>query len=248
MRIARTTFGSRGVSMPLITISSPTGRASAIIIHGFGGNKEEQLGLSFRIAELGFDTCTMDLRGHGENVNPLDPAMLDDVNALIDRRRRGGEVVAVGHSLGGRLALLSSADYRIGISPALGKTFSGRTRATVNRQRNHRVIEATENASFDIIDALPDVETLTDRDLILYGSRDVPEIVRSCERLQNDGRNVVRVDDAFHGDIFVLDTTFREIGKLLVGAGRAGGQRDATRAAAAKRRDLQDPAAAAGLT
>jgi pimeloyl-ACP methyl ester carboxylesterase len=241
VRIARTTFGGGGARMPLVTISAPGNTVSAVVIHGFGGNKEEQLGLSFRIAELGFDTYTMDLRGHGENANALDPAMLDDVEALIAHCRRAGEVAAVGHSLGGRLALLSSAGYRVGISPALGKTFSGRTRDTVKRQRNHRVSEATEDAGFDIIDALPDVSALTARDLVLYGSRDVPEIVRSCEALQHDGRHVVRVDDAFHGDIFVLDATFQEIGRLLAGAGRVGGQQDATRAAAAKRRDLLPP-------
>jgi pimeloyl-ACP methyl ester carboxylesterase len=241
VRIARTTFGADGARLPLVTISAPGNAASAVVIHGFGGNKEEQLGLSFRIAELGFDTYTMDLRGHGENASALDPAMFDDVEALIAHCRRAGEVAAVGHSLGGRLALLSSADYRVGISPALGKTFSGRTRDTVKRQRNHRVSEATEDAGFDIIDALPDVSALTARDLVLYGSRDVPEIVRSCEALQHDGQHVVRVDDAFHGDIFVLDATFQEIGRLLAGAGRVGGRRDAARAAAAKGRDLLPP-------
>ncbi len=241
MKIARTTFGASDARLPLIAITAPGNAASAVVVHGFGGNKEELLGLSFRVAELGFDTYTMDLRGHGENANALDPAMLDDVEALIAHCRRAGAVAAVGHSLGGRLALLSSADYRVGISPALGKTFSGRTRDTVKRQRNHRVSEATDDAGFDIIDALPDVSALTARDLILYGSRDVPEIVVSCEALQRDGHHVVRVDDAFHGDIVVLAATFREIGRLLAGAGRAGGQDDATRAAAAKRRELLPP-------
>lgn len=241
MKIARTTFGASDARLPLIAITAPGNAASAVVVHGFGGNKEELLGLSFRIAELGFDTYTMDLRGHGENAGALDPAMLDDVEALIAHCRRAGAVAAVGHSLGGRLALLSSADYRVGISPALGKTFSGRTRDTVKRQRNHRVSEATDDAGFDIIDALPDVSALTARDLILYGSRDVPEIVVSCEALQRDGHHVVRVDDAFHGDIVVLAATFREIGRLLAGAGRAGGQDDATRAAAAKRRELLPP-------
>jgi hypothetical protein len=241
VKIARSTFGAHGARMPLITISAPGNTASAVVVHGFGGNKEEQLGLSFRIAELGFDTYTVDLRGHGENVDALGPAMFDDVEALIAHCGRAGEVAAVGHSLGGRLALLSSADYRVGISPALGKTFSGRTRDTVKRQRNHRVNEASDDAGFEIIDALPDVGALTAGDLILYGSRDVPEIVRSCEALQHDGQHVVRVDDAFHGDIFVLDATFHEIGRLLAGAGRVGGQRDATRATAAERGDLLPP-------
>ncbi len=38
-----------------------------------------------------------------------------------------GQVTAIGHSLGCRFALISGADFAIGISPALPKTFTPQT-------------------------------------------------------------------------------------------------------------------------
>src|SRR3989304_1568435 len=97
--------------------TSPVGGVS--VAHGYGGNKEHMLGLAARLAEQDLAACVFDIRGHGEPPAPLGPAMLEDLEATLTFLRRFGRVAAVGHSLGGRLALASTADVVVAISPAL---------------------------------------------------------------------------------------------------------------------------------
>ena len=216
MEIITTEFTSRYGTTPMIKISSPNDKSSAIVMHGFGGNKEEQLGLGFRIAEMGFTTYTVDLRGHGRNANALDLSLLDEVNALIESLRGDGKIVTIGHSLGGRLSLLSSADFRIGISPALDKTYSPQTAAMIGSLRGYRAVESERDGNFKLLNALPLVdESMKSTDLILFGSRDVPEIIEYCRRLADKGIQATKIHNALHGDIFLLDDTFREISTFL---------------------------------
>ena len=216
MEIVLDEFKSAEVSFPLIRISSAGNAFSAIVIHGFGGSKEEQLGLSFRIAELGLNVFTVDLRGHGQNSRVLDPGVVDDVAALVNSLKESGKVMTVGHSLGGRLSLLSNADFRVGISPALDTVFSDQTVTLITSLRGYRAVESEPGMNFEILKRLPPVDGLiTENDLVLYAERDVPEIVSHCQVLKGKGKNVVRIPGALHNDIFLLESTFREIERLL---------------------------------
>lgn len=60
-----------------------------------------------------FHYRSIDLRGHGEHPLDLDIDILSDVETAIMHFREMGKVTAVGHSLGGRLSLISSADYSL---------------------------------------------------------------------------------------------------------------------------------------
>jgi pimeloyl-ACP methyl ester carboxylesterase len=60
-----------------------------------------------------------DLRGHGEHPGQLDEGVIGDVEAAISFARRYGPVAVIGKSLGGRLALMSTADVVVAISPAI---------------------------------------------------------------------------------------------------------------------------------
>jgi esterase/lipase len=201
------------VDIPTITMISSESSPNVVVIHGYGGNKEEQLGLSWRIATLGFNTFTIDLRGHGENTLPLSLKIRADVDTLVNNISRDSRpTVVVGHSSGGRLALLSKAKWRIGISPALSKSYSEETKTFIKRMRQYRVIEEDADINFEIADQLPLVESqLTEQDLIVYGSRDVPEIIQYCESLSKLTTNVVKVENALHNDIFNLEETFSAI-------------------------------------
>lgn len=109
----------------LMTPSSPIG--SAIVVHGYGGYKEEQLGLAWRLAESGICACAIDLRGHGDHMMALDDHVLDEVNATVNYYKHYGKVAVVGHSLGGRLASACDAEYAVAISPAFTTTFTPKT-------------------------------------------------------------------------------------------------------------------------
>jgi len=214
-------FKSNGTDLPFIRFVSETRNGSIVVIHGFGGCKEEQLGLSFRLAEFGFDTYAIDLRGHGQNCQPLSMDVLDDVNNFVRSLKGAGRTIAIGHSLGGRLSLLCEADIRIGISPALSQTFSEQTISIVNQMRQHRVVENQPDANFRILSALPLVDnSMGSDDLILYGGRDIPEIVQACEALAAKGKNVVRFDKALHGDTFLLEASFQHLRQWLLQPGR----------------------------
>jgi predicted alpha/beta hydrolase len=140
MKIETLTMKSDGIDIPSIKITASDDAPDVVVLHGYGGSKEEQLGLSWRISMLGFNTLTVDLRGHGENILPLSIKIQDDLDGLIRTIKRPSRpVVAIGHSLGGRIALLSNAEYRIGLSPALPSSFSEQTQATITMLRQYRV-------------------------------------------------------------------------------------------------------------
>ncbi len=99
------------------------------VIHGHGGSKENALGLAALLAESRMAALAIDLRGHGEHPGRLDQGILGDVEAATTFARRYGPAAVVGKSLGGYLALMSSADAVVAISPAIPKGVSpeGRT-------------------------------------------------------------------------------------------------------------------------
>jgi alpha-beta hydrolase superfamily lysophospholipase len=108
-----------GLHIPAVAFIPERPLAFGVVVHGYGGCKEEQFGLAWRLAECSVHAICIDLRGHGENEGRLDERVLEDVEETVDRFKQFGKVIAIGHSLGGRLCLLSHADCKIGVSPAL---------------------------------------------------------------------------------------------------------------------------------
>jgi len=211
MDIERIEIAGEGYNVPATLLSPPKASSAAVVIHGYGGCKEEQLGLAFRIAEKGIAACAIDLRGHGEHPLPLNENALDDVSAAVRHCRSYGKVAAVGHSLGGRLALLSDADFVIGISPpALVSTFGAPTRMILKEMRSYRVRE--EMDILEVFKRLPLYEPSRNGSvLFICGERDVPEIKETCAALEARGEKVVRIEKALHADIFLLEATLEKV-------------------------------------
>jgi acetyl esterase/lipase len=216
MNIERKIIQSDGFSIPCVVLKPLLSHGAAIIIHGYGGCKEEQLGLAWRVAESGITTFAIDHRGHGEHMLPLDEDVMQDVEAAISYCRSFGKVVVIGHSSGGRLSLNSSADFAIGISPALKTTYSVETERIITNFRGYRVRESFSGVNFEILKGLPVWQsTNNERALILFGSRDIPEIVSSCREMKAKGSHVTEIDQALHNDIFLLEETFGQVEKQL---------------------------------
>jgi Lysophospholipase len=196
-------------NMPTIVLSPKTVKGTVILTHGYGGNKEEQLGLAWKIAQADLKVYDVDLRGHGENTNALGMEIKSDIDHLIDNVRTSGlPVIAIGHSLGGRLSLTSNADFAIGLSPALDFFYSERTQEVLSEMRSYRVRTSSETAIFEILENLAAFQPSKDDDhLIVYGSRDVPEIIRTAKYLGKTGAKIIEVENALHSDIFTLGTT-----------------------------------------
>ena len=80
MDIKKLFIQSNGYNIPSILIEPPESSGIVIIIHGYGGSKEEQLGSGWRISLSGFTSCLIDLPGHGENTDYFD----GDIKSYID--------------------------------------------------------------------------------------------------------------------------------------------------------------------
>lgn len=220
MEITRLELNGAGIDVPAVRLMSRVDDPSAVIIHGIGGNKEEMLGLSFSVALTGYTVYAVDLRGHGESTDDFSSMVSEDIRTIIsDLRRKDKPVVAVGHSLGGRLALLSDADIRVGISPALPKTFNSQTIKIINDMRMHRVRSSSDGMSilFDgILGTLPAAESgLKKGDSVIYGSMDVPDIMVACAGILNPDVMISRIERAFHGDIIHMNETFSAVSSFL---------------------------------
>jgi len=228
MQIQRLTIPSHDAKIPAVLISAAESVGAVVLVHGIGGCKEELLGLAWRLAEMGCASLVIDLRGHGENTLPLDFDVVSDVNAAIALAARFGPVAAVGHSMGGRLALLSSADYVFAISPALEQVYGEKTYHSVRSKRNHRVRESMPDAGFKLMRHLPHWGRAKNKEAaFVFGTRDIPEIADACRRLKEGGESVLEIPGALHGDIFLMETTIQILLAQLKGwfsqaaAGRA---------------------------
>lgn len=215
MKIEREKIPGEGFIVPCVTLKPSNSRGAALVVHGYGGFKEETLGLAWRIAEGGFTTGAIDMRGHGQHPLELDENILIDVETAVAHFKQFGEVTAVGHSLGGRLSLVSSADYAIGISPALAREYTTDTKDLINDLRDYRVRNSSATNVFEILENLPQLSFPPDKSLIIYGSRDLPEIKNECELLKSEKFPVTNIEEALHGDIFLFEPTFNLIaGKM----------------------------------
>lgn len=212
MDITSQIIKGNGFDVPCIILTPSDIHGAAVVIHGYGGCKEEQLGLAYRAAETGLKTCVIDLRGHGEHKLALDDKVLLDVEAAIKYFRPLGKVTAIGHSLGGRLALISSADYSIGISPALSTTFSEETLKLLRAVRGYRVRNPHTEELIEVFKTLPLVNFNDNmKKAIIYGSRDIPDIISSCKSIKSNNTSVKEIDNALHSDIFTLESTFQNV-------------------------------------
>lgn len=220
MEISQVKLNGAGVDVPAVRLMSREDDPSAVIIHGIGGNKEEMLGLSFRVVMAGYTVYAVDLRGHGESADDFSSDVREDILRIIaDLKKTNRPVIAIGHSLGGRLALLSDADIRVGISPALPRVFSSQTRKIIGDMRMHRVKSSSDGMRIlfdEILGKLPVAEAgLRKGDCVIYGSRDVPDIAVSCDGISNPEVIISRIEGAFHGDIINMDETFSAITRFL---------------------------------
>jgi hypothetical protein len=215
MNLQRLPVESEHGPIPAWILTPAEPRGAAVVIHGYGGNKEEVLGLASRIAAAGLVTAAIDLRGHGQSAMALDLDVLRDVEAALTAMRRWGKVVAIGHSLGGRLALASTAEFAFAISPALPREYGAMTRKMLDDLRSYRVREASPGVNFEVLRSLPEWRPGARPAAFVFGSRDVPEIAQACRGLLASGAAVTEVPSALHPDIIHLEQTFEILERQL---------------------------------
>jgi pimeloyl-ACP methyl ester carboxylesterase len=172
-----------GHRLPAVLLEPPRPRGGAVVSHGYGGTKEDVLGLALSLAVRSWAAIAIDLRGHGEHPAAVDAGFLEDVNGALDHMRRFGATLAVGHSFGGRLALASEADRAIGISPSIFRGISAEGQVMMETFSSARVREKHPGYLLEIAAAIPPVRDDGKPRLIVHSERDVPGILAGVQAL-----------------------------------------------------------------
>lgn len=185
MNFERVDVGEKaGHSIPGFLLRKETVVGGALLIHPYGGSKEHMLGLAAGLAEAGWAALTIDTCGHGENLAEIGTVMLEEVETAMAYLRRFGRTAAIGLSLGGRLALMSSAELMVAISPAVIAEMSPQGKWMFENFPSPGVREPYAGYVIKLLDELGPLKGHSRPCLILYAERDIPAILAGAGGLQ----------------------------------------------------------------
>ncbi len=192
-----------GHNIPAYLLAPESAHGGAVLIPGYGGAKEPMLGIAVTLAEAGIASLAIDLCGHGENRTAIGPVMHDEIESAIRYLRRFGRIAALGISLGGRLALMSSADYMVAISPSVITAMSPQGKWMFENFPSPFVREPYPGYVLELLDALGPVTPHDHPCLLLYAERDIPAILDGAKGLQASlAKSEVRyVKDYLHPEV-----------------------------------------------
>ncbi len=166
-----------GHPIPGFLLSPPSPRGGVVVCHGYGGSKGEMLALAVALAEKGTAALAIDLCGHGENRQPIGPGMRDELEAAVAFARRFGRAGVIGHSLGGRLALMSSADVMVALSPSVMMQMSPQGKWMFENLPSPGVREPYSGYVVELLEKLGPVPAHERPCLLLYSERDIPPLL-----------------------------------------------------------------------
>ena len=142
------------------------------------------LGLALALAEKGVASLAIDLCGHGENAAAIGPGMLGEVEAAVSyAKSRFGGVGCTGLSIGGRLSLMSSADYVAAMSPAVVTEISPQGKWMFENFPRPGVREPYSGYVAELLKELGAVPRRERPTLLLYSERDIPMILDGAKEL-----------------------------------------------------------------
>jgi PAS domain S-box-containing protein len=175
---------SDGHNIPAFLFTPPTPRGAAVVVHGYGASKEQMLGVAEALVEKKIAALLIDLCGHGENQAAIGAVMRDEVDAAVAYARRFGKVAVVGHSLGGRLALMSSADAIVAMSPSVMVQMSPQGKWMFEHLPSPGVREPYSGYVRELLEALGPVPPHDRPSLLLYAERDLQALLDGAGDLQ----------------------------------------------------------------
>jgi dienelactone hydrolase len=196
MLVRRIELNGGGHFTPAWEVSPESGsRGGVAIFHGYGSTKESMLGLALALSGAGFACAVPDVCGHGEHPEPFGPSVLEDVRRTVEHARGHGPVLAVGHSMGARFAMLAEADAVVAISPALPVQPSPEGMYALRTFPTPRVRQARPGQVIEVLRDLPMRPARPVPLLVLVGEGDIPGIRRVAEDLVSslEGAELVSV-------------------------------------------------------
>jgi dienelactone hydrolase len=198
-----TNIRAEGHAVPALLFTPDSPHAGAVVIPPYGSTKESMLGLGAALAENGMAALCIDICGHGQNAAAIGPVMRDEVEAAIAYVRRFGPTVATGVSLGGRLSLMSSAEYIVAISPSVVSEISPQGMWMFENFPSPAVREPYSGYVVELLKQLGPVPAHSRPTLLLYAERDIPMILEGAAGLkaQLPGSEVQYVTEEIRPDI-----------------------------------------------
>ena len=173
-----------GHGIPAYLLKPDSARGGAVLIPPYGGTKEHMLAIAVSLGEAGIAALAIDLCGHGENRTAIGPVMRDEVESAIGYMRRFGRTAALGISLGGRLALMSSADCMVAISPSVVAAISPQGKWMFENFPSPAVREPYSGYVIELLDVLGPVASHDRPCLLLYAERDIPALLEGAAGLK----------------------------------------------------------------
>ena len=172
-----------GHNIPAYLLTPDLARGGAVLIPPYGSTKEQMLGIGAALGEVGIAALSVDLCGYGENRTVIGPVMRDEVESAVRYARSFGLAAAVGISLGGRLALMSSADCMVAISPSVVAEISPQGKWMFENFPSPAVREPYSGYVIELLDLLGPVRSHDRPALLLYAERDIPNILEGAPGL-----------------------------------------------------------------
>lgn len=173
-----------GHAIPAYLLAPESAQGGVVLVPAYGGAKEHMLGIAVALAEAGLAALAIDLCGHGNNHAAIGPVMRDEIESAIRYARRFGRAAALGISLGGRLALMSSADCMVAISPSVVTAMSPQGKWMFENFPSPFVREPYPGYVLELLDALGPVAPHDRPCLLLYAERDIPAILDGAQGLK----------------------------------------------------------------
>ena len=173
-----------GHNIPAYLFTPDSPRGGAALIPPYGSTKEQMLGIAVALGNVGIAALSIDPCGHGENRTAIGPVMCDEVESAVRYVRRFGRTSAVGISLGGRLALMSSADCMVAISPSVVAEVSPQGKWMFENFPSPAVREPYSGYVIELLEVLGPVPTHDRPCLLLYAERDIPAILEGAAGLK----------------------------------------------------------------
>jgi pimeloyl-ACP methyl ester carboxylesterase len=173
-----------GHDIPAYLLTPGFAHGGAVLIPPYGSTKEHMLGIAAALAAAGIAALSIDVCGHGDNRTEIGPVMLDEVESAVRYMHRFGRTAAIGISLGGRLALMSSADCMVAISPSVVTEISPQGKWMFENFPSPAVREPYSGYVVELLEALGPVRSHDRHCLLLYAERDIPAILEGAAGLK----------------------------------------------------------------
>jgi hypothetical protein len=173
-----------GHNIPAYLLAPDPAWGGAALIPPYGSTKEHMLGIAAALGGVGIAALSIDPCGHGENRTTIGPVMLNEMEAAVRYMRRFGPTAAVGISLGGRLALMSSADCIVAISPSVVAEVSPQGKWMFENFPSPAVREPYSGYVIELLEVLGPVSPHDRPCLLLYAERDIPNILEGAAGLK----------------------------------------------------------------